>query len=114
MKVIIEQRHTLNTEYINCKDCGLARAIREQHPNVDLHTVADDYIRSGKFREEYCFDTREWNSIKFDLLKEGKLKQVVLDIPVPYYDNIQPVITPRIVYVSVPVSIIEQHQPVLS
>lgn len=70
MKVIIEQRHTLNTHYIDCQDCALSRAIKEQYPSFNLEGVGGRYIRNEK--REYEFNAEYetgWNN-KIGLTKK--------------------------------------------
>lgn len=89
MKVIIEQRHTINTTFKDCKDCALNRAIKEQHPNFKLNAVGGSFLKEegGKHYDFNCSYEDGWGYKRFHELKEGKINQYILDISIPHYDN---------------------------
>lgn len=114
MKVVIEQRHTVNTTFDNCNDCALDRAIREQHPElINYGGAGGTFVFVDNVR--YCFDSSlesGFNDQVFKKLKSGEIKSITLEIPVPDYDNrvIEPKPTERTrtVYVTVTPSLVEQ------
>ena len=112
MRVVIKRKHTLNSDYFSTCDCPLARAIKEQHPEFPNFSVGGDYIRVyGKEFEFQSYYKVVWNSLHFRDLKNNKINEVILDFPVPEYDNQnreKSSIKEIIRYVSVPQSINEQ------
>lgn len=90
MRVIIRKEHTIGNQFLDCKDCALNRAIREQHPSFNLQSIGGDYIRDCN-DVQYFFNSRSsqggWSIIAFDKLREGVKEEVVLNIPVPGYDK---------------------------
>jgi len=79
MKVVIEQKHTVNARYIDNRDCPLFRAIKEQHPEFPLKSVAGTWIRDTE-NNLYAFNNANWNSEVMKDLREGIVNPIEIEI----------------------------------
>lgn len=82
LTVLIEKRHVENTDYKDCTDCGLARAIKEQYPDFKLMSVAGTYIRAAN-RDCYRFNAdykTGWTLARFEDIKNGVIPYYILEI----------------------------------
>jgi hypothetical protein len=75
MLITIEQRHTIGTEYQNCNDCALARALRERLPGERVIVGGLGVDINWKW---YEFDSYRWDEDAFDLLQQGKITSITL------------------------------------
>lgn len=86
MLVKITKEHTEGTIYTSFRDCPLARAIKEQHPEFPLDCVLGlgIYTKEGHLHQ---FNYDHWNYFTLQDLKEGRLTDVLLEIDDDYIED---------------------------
>lgn len=77
MLITIEQRHTIGTEYQNCNDCALARALRERLPGSEILVGGLTVEIDGKV---YEIDGRLYNQGTFNWLQSGFIPSLTIEI----------------------------------
>jgi hypothetical protein len=123
MKVIIEKKHCVGSDYMDTTNCPLCKAIKEQHPESKLFHAGGDYVRdkSGKVRIYFNPDYGTgWNSMVIRQIINGEIENFVMELPYPEYDNRnnppQPMPEPKekIRYVSVPETLTEKSKELMT
>lgn len=111
MKIVIEQRHTLNTSYNNCGDCALDRAIREQYPIVNY---SKDFAVAGTFvwlnGKMITFGLNKFKPSDFLKIQRGEIKKFELEIPFTEQPKVKEVIR----YVTVSDTLKEQAKELIT
>ena len=79
--VIIKKEHCLNTTYSDYKDCGLARAIRDQFPEFKLKSIGGSYVRDTD-HNEWKFDMTCWANSQFESLLKGEIESVSVTLQI--------------------------------
>lgn len=81
MKVVIKRKHCIDTVYDKLRDCALYRAIKEQHPDVEVICVAEEFVVIGA-GEQYSFDNSDAGYCRssFAKLKKGDIKEISLTL----------------------------------
>ncbi len=77
MEVIITKKHCKSAYYGSITDCPLARAIKEQHPEFPLCSVAGTYVRD-KDKNIFDFDRNKWNNEAMTALIRGDIDKIEL------------------------------------
>lgn len=82
--VIIRKEHCQNNRYIDCYDCGLARAIKEQLPKLEFIGIGGGFVKM-KDHKDWFFDNslNGWQSDAFCKLKTGEINEVVVTFQSP-------------------------------
>jgi len=71
--------HHCTAEYMDTYGCPLYKAIKEQHPEFPLHSVAGTYIRTIDGRE-HPFDWKKWNGVTYSSIRRGERNRLALQI----------------------------------
>jgi hypothetical protein len=69
--VILKRNHTRNTTYDSHYDDALTRAIKQQHPDIKVKRVFEDYF-IDEDRNRYTY-TDNYNRNSFRDLKDGQI-----------------------------------------
>lgn len=73
--VTIKQKHCVGNSFSDCYDCGLARAIREQLPEIEIRTVGAVMLHSNDNGVLYFNANMSdgWTKLRFDQLRAGNI-----------------------------------------
>jgi hypothetical protein len=76
--VIIKPEHCLNTHFMSTEDCPLARAIREQKPELGIDIGVGGITIDFYDVDKICipFNEKDWNYEVMENLKHGHLEKV--------------------------------------
>lgn len=82
MILIIKHKHTAGTSFDAIHDDALTRAMKEQHPEIELRKVFCDFFEDVKGRQ-YTFETDNffgYSRRTFNALQNGTIKEIRLRI----------------------------------
>lgn len=95
--VKILKKHTEGTHYMSNLDCPLARALKEQYPELGVPAVGGDGVTfyaetayKGKYTSAYRFPGKDWSGNQMRELMDGNITEVQLELTenVFYEDSI--------------------------
>lgn len=82
MILIIKRQHTKGTSYDHIHCDALVRAIKEQHPDIQIKSCYADFFTDKQGRQ-YTFDTTEQHGYcrrSFNKLQNGEIPEIRLTI----------------------------------